>query len=104
VPVLVAFSFGSFDISFDLCLKSLGEHSARSLVGDFVQIKGEFFAGLLIVVYAPHRCILPADVGASAPSIYFPKGRYTASLKKSSIHNFRAYLPYRVAHGVRDGG
>ena len=51
--------FSRFDVGIDLRLQRVGEHPPCSGTGDLVEVEGEFFAGLAIVVYAEHRCSFP---------------------------------------------
>jgi hypothetical protein len=92
-PVLVAFSSCCCYVGFDLCFEGLDEHLADPLASDLVKIEDEpLSASGSIVVYAPHRCILPADVGASAVPFDPLNGRYTTLLREPSIHDFRLHL------------
>jgi hypothetical protein len=88
VPVLVALSFGRPKVSIDFRLKRLSEHLSGPLASDLVEVEHEPFAGGFILVYAVHRCILPADVAPSVLPLDYSEGRYTTFLGKSSIHNF----------------
>ena len=90
--MLVALAFGSFEVSVHLGLEGVGEHLLGSLAGDLVEVERELLTWELIVMYSLHRCILPAEVGASAVPFDYSKGRYTTSLGKSTIHSFRLYL------------
>jgi len=90
--MLVALAFGGFQVGIDLGLEGLGEHLLGTLAGDLVEVERELLPRGLILVYPVHRCILPADDGASALPFDCSKGRYTTSPGKSSIHNFRSYL------------
>src|SRR5215204_1239645 len=81
-PFFVAIGFGHFEVGLYLGLESGSEHLFGSLAGDLVE------------VYPVPRCTLPADAGTSALPFDCSKGRYTTSLTKSSIHNFRSYLVY----------
>jgi hypothetical protein len=90
--VLVALASGGLEVGIDLGLQGVGEHLPGSPAGDLVEVEDELLTWELVVVYSVHRCILPADVGASAFLLDHSKGRYTTSFGKSSIHNFRSYL------------
>lgn len=89
MSVLVSFALGGFEVGFDFGLEGLGEHLPRSLAGDLVEVEHELLlACWFILMYASHRCVLPADVASSAIPFGCSKGRYTTSLRRSSIHNF----------------
>jgi hypothetical protein len=83
--MLVALAPGSFEIVLHLGFESLGEHPARSLTGDLIEVEHKLLAILVVVVYRSHRCTLPFSPNS--------RGRYTTFLRESSIHNFRTYLP-----------
>jgi hypothetical protein len=101
VPVLVTLRLGGFEVGFYLGLQRLGEHLSGPLAGDLVEVERELLlTDELIAVYSLHRCILPADVGASALPFDYTKGRYTTCFRKSPIHNFRAYLPEEAGRRV----
>ncbi len=49
-PVLAAFAPGGLEVVLYLGLQSLGEHPTRSLAGDLVEIQGELFAALSVLM------------------------------------------------------
>jgi hypothetical protein len=57
----ISLATGGTNVLLHLGLQSLGEHPPCSLTGDLVEVEQELFAGLLDLMYALHRCILPAD-------------------------------------------
>jgi hypothetical protein len=70
VPLLVALFSGSLEVVLYLGLQSLGEHPARSLSGDLVQIEQALFAVLCILVYSSHSGVsFPPTPSTSALSI-----------------------------------
>src|SRR5215208_63369 len=91
-PFFVAIGFGHFEVGLYLGLESGSEHLFGSLAGDLVEVEHDLPTSSFVVVYPVHRCTLPADAGTSALPFDCSKGRYTTSLTKSSIHNFRSYL------------
>jgi hypothetical protein len=88
--VFVAFAFGRLEVSSDLGLKCLGEHLLGSPASDLVEVEHELLTGGFSVVYPSHWCVLSAGVPAPVLPIDYSEGRYTASLTKSPIHNFRS--------------
>jgi hypothetical protein len=78
--MLLALVPGSLEILPHLSFESLGEHPARSLPGNLIEVEHKLLAILAVVVYRLHRCALPFSSN--------PQGRYTTFLKESSIHNF----------------
>src|SRR5215207_7296172 len=91
-PFFVAIGFGHFEVGLYLGLESGSEHLFGSLAGDLVEVEHDLPTSSFVVVYPVPRCTLPADAGTSALPFDCSKGRYTTSLTKSSIHNFRSYL------------
>src|SRR5215204_1099640 len=98
-PFFVAIGFGHFEVGLYLGLESGSEHLFGSLAGDLVEVEHDLPTSSFVVVYPVPRCTLPADAGTSALPFDCSKGRYTTSLTKSSIHNFRSYLALVAEHG-----
>ncbi len=92
---LVALFRGRLEVGLYLGLKRLGEHLLGSAASDLVKVEHELLTSGSVLLYAVHRCVLHADVALLVLPLGWPKGRYTTSLGKSSIHNFRSYLSQR---------
>lgn len=50
-PLLILLSSGRLDVVPYLGFEGLGEHPPRASAGDLVEIEGEFFAALLVLMY-----------------------------------------------------